>query len=296
MESIKKVMKETSEDFMKKIMMKQFPRLKEKQFEVRSIKKECGQCGEATIPLYEIKIQGESEWREAPIKPAGCIPCENKKMANEALEKHNQMLSDRITNQFWIVPPELENETLKTYTPEDQQQKQALADAVKYFKDLRDGEIYNLFISGSYGGGKSHLLKGIAQAARKLKKKNERGEEMPYTVGFLELENLLEMIKGTFGRRDGETERDIVKKVVELDFLVIDDLGTESNEWAGKKLFEIINGRLGKPTAYSTNYMDLKELADRYKPNGGKIVSRLHNNTKFVELVTEDMRIKKTRG
>lgn len=217
-------------------------------------------------------------------------------MAREAIEAHKRTKSDRATSQFWIVPPELEHETLMTYKPEDQIQADALEVALKYYKDFNAGDYYNLVFRGTYGGGKSHLLKGIADMIKKMTKKDKNGDMVPYTVGFMEFDKLLAMIKGTWGRREGQTEMEIMKMAVELDFLVIDDLGTESGEWAGKMLFGIINGRLGKPTVYSTNFMNMNDLAERFGVNGGKIISRLHSNTKIVDVITSDMRLKKQRG
>jgi DNA replication protein DnaC len=290
------VLKSGANDFAKRMIRKRFPNLADVDFELEQRFGPCPSCGREVIPEFYIKRSNDNDYKKAPIEHNGvCVQCEDKQMAREAVSHHKKIQREQITQQFWMVPPELEKETLATYSPEDPEQAEAMGIAIQYLKDFQNGEFYNLLFRGSYGGGKSHLLKGIAEKVRGMNKTDEEGDEIPFTVGFLEFDRLLAMIKGTWGRRDGETENDIIKKAIELDFLVIDDLGTESGEWAGKMLFSIVNGRQGKPTAYSTNFMDMKDLADRFDTNGGKIVSRLHSNTNIIDLITKDMRIEKTR-
>jgi DNA replication protein DnaC len=295
---INDVMKKTAGDFAKRMIRKQYPKLTNVEFDVEQVMIECPECGEKEIPSFEIKRESDQHFIPLPVKsdPKPCVKCQDRKLAKEAVEQHKRLKSEKMTSQFWEIPPELQNETLATYKPEDQEQTEALATAVKYYKDFKSGDRYNLLFRGTYGGGKSHLLKGIADMIKKMTRKDQDGDEIPFTVGFLQFETLLGMVKGTWGRREGQTEHDIMKAVIDLDFLVIDDLGTESGEWVGKKMNEIINGRQGKATAYSTNFMDMDELAKRFDMNGGKIVSRLHSNTKIVDVITKDMRIEKQRG
>jgi DNA replication protein DnaC len=301
MKGFNDLMKKSPLDFMKNIIRKKYPKLADQDFEIKQVMVDCPGCGEGNIPQYQIKRKQDSDFKDVPLGSGEsiCVKCEDKRLANEAVTAHKRLKAEKEMSQFWIIPPELEKETLATYKPEDAAQAEVFQTAVNYLKDFKGGDQYNILFRGSYGGGKSHLLKGIAEGIKKMTKTDQDGDEVPMTVGFLTLDNLLDIIKGTFGRREGQTEHDILKAVIKLDFLVIDDLGTESGEWAGKKLFEIVNSRLGKATAYSSNYMDLNGpngLESRYPDNGGKIVSRLRSNTKIVDLITEDMRNKKQRG
>jgi DNA replication protein DnaC len=296
MKPIGDVMKKTADQFAKRMIQKKFPKLADVEFDLEQRMGPCPGCDRDVIPEFYIKRESDHDFVKVPIESSGvCVQCEDKQLARNAVANHKRIKREQITKQFWMVPPELDGETLATYKPADDEQTEALETAFTYTKDFKDGEHYNLMIRGTYGGGKSHLLKGIAEIVRNTTTTDEQGDEIPFTVGFLEFDRLLAMIKGTWGRREGETENDIIKKAIELDFLVIDDLGTESGEWAGKMLFSIVNGRQGKPTAYSTNFMDMGELAERFGPNGGKITSRLHSNTKIIDLVTKDMRMEKLK-
>jgi DNA replication protein DnaC len=297
MKPIGDVMKKTSTDFMKTVIRKKYPNLANTEFELDQRLGQCPGCKQTTIPEFWIKRENDDDFRKVPMGSTDCcVKCEDRQMAKEAVTAHKRLKQEKVTSQFWIVPPELNKEGLATYKPEDPEQIEAMKMAVQYLKDFKSGERYNLFFRGSYGGGKSHLLKGIADAVKGMTKTDPDGDEIPLTVGFFTMDNLLDIVKGTFGRREGQTENEIINHVIGLDFLVIDDLGTESGEWAGKQLFKIINGRIGKPTAFSTNFMDMGELSKRFDVNGGKIVSRLHSNTKIIDLITKDMRIEKMRG
>lgn len=290
-------MKESANKFAERMIRKKYPNLADVEFELEQRMGPCPGCDRDVIPEFYIKRESDHEFKKVPIKNENvCIQCEDKQLARNAVANHKRLKREQITNQFWMVPPELDGATLTTYAPADGQQKSAWETAVNYANDFKSGDPYNLMFRGTYGGGKSHLLKGIAEIVRKTTTTDEQGDEIPFTVGFLEFDRLLAMIKGTWGRREGETENDIIQKAIELDFLVIDDLGTESGEWAGKMLFSIVNGRQGKPTAYSTNFMEMGELAERFGPNGGKITSRLHSNTKIIDLVTKDMRMEKLKN
>jgi DNA replication protein DnaC len=300
MERFGDVLKKKPNQMMINIIKKKYPKLADVEFEYKQELSACPGCGKDKIPDFFIKRENDTDFQRVPMgENLICVQCEDKQLAADAMNQHMIKRQEKITSQFWIIPPELENESLATYQPNDPEQGAAFKLAAKYLKDFQNGEKYNLLFRGSYGGGKSHLLKGIAETMKKTKKKIQqdgREYEVPLTVGFLTAEDLLNMIKGTFGRREGQTEHDILKAIIGLDFLVIDDLGTESGEWAGKKLFDIINGRIGKPTCYTTNFMEMDQLAKRYEVNGGKIVSRLHSNTEIFDLLTTDMREQKQRG
>ena len=101
------------------------------------------------------------------------------------------------------------------------------------------------------------------------------------------------MIKSSWDNKDApKSEQEIIQDLIDLDFLVLDDVGSEGGDWPGRKLFEIINGRIGKPTAITTNIMDWATFNKRFAENGGKIQSRLRNNAKTFDIDTNDKRIK----
>ena len=116
-----------------------------------------------------------------------------------------------------------------------------------------------IYLYGDAGTGKTHLSACIA---------NELVNSL-YSVLFTNLGGLSRMIKDTFRGR-GETEASILQKIREVDFLIIDDLGSErvkkdeTDLWTQELLFTIVNERYSElmPIIFTSNY-SLKELAKR---------------------------------
>lgn len=116
-----------------------------------------------------------------------------------------------------------------------------------------------IYLYGDAGTGKTHLSACIA---------NELIKSL-YSVLFTNLGELSRMIKETFGRR-GETEASVLQKIREVDFLIIDDIGSErvkkdeADLWTQELLFTIVNERYNElmPIIFTSNY-SLKELAKR---------------------------------
>lgn len=114
-----------------------------------------------------------------------------------------------------------------------------------------------LFMCGNSGTGKNHLAYAIGRRAVRLGKSVE-------VVPFIDI---LRQIKSSWGRRDGETEKEIVDRYVNTDFLILEELGI-SYKTANEKiiLFNILDGRykLQRPTIYTTNLTqeEFREFAD----------------------------------
>jgi DNA replication protein DnaC len=126
-----------------------------------------------------------------------------------------------------------------------------------------------LFITGSYGTGKTHLAAAISNQLIR--------EGIP--VICMTMIDLLARIKQTFDRSDEATEAEIMKIYEEVPLLVIDDIGSEQpSEWGTTKIFAIINARYEAymPTIVTTNYAgdDLIRRMTPIGPNGRPLDSR----------------------
>lgn len=136
-------------------------------------------------------------------------------------------------------------------------------------KKLNDGTGYieppeiernGLFITGSYGTGKTHLATAISNQLIK--------GGIP--VICMTMIDLLARIKQTFDRSDNATEAEVMKIYEEVPLLVIDDIGSEQpSEWGSTKMFAIVNARYEAymPTIVTTNYAG-DELVRRMTPTG----------------------------
>jgi len=121
-------------------------------------------------------------------------------------------------------------------------------------------ECNGLFITGSYGTGKTHLAAAISNQLIM--------EGIP--VICMTMIDLLAKIKQTFDRNDEATEAEIMKIYEEVPLLVIDDIGSEQpTEWGSTKIFSIINARYEAymPVIVTTNYAG-DELVRRMTPIG----------------------------
>ena len=149
----------------------------------------------------------------------------------------------------------------------------------------------NTLISGSTGIGKSHLSLALAKEINEsFREKNE-----PKSVLFVSLTEIIKQIKEgwAYGRNANLTEYEAVKKLVDVDFLIIDDLGAKNgtispkSDWEQDFLFDIINNR--ETTIFNTN-LDSSELRTVYNArNSSRILKGLEGNT-FKAFTIKDKR------
>lgn len=109
---------------------------------------------------------------------------------------------------------------------------------------------FGIYIYGDKGTGKTHLTACMANSLISQYK----------TVLFTNFFEISKSIRATFKRIGNEI--DLINKISNVDFLFIDDLGTEKvtkegeDTWLQDKIFEIINKRYNnmKPTIFTSNY------------------------------------------
>lgn len=110
---------------------------------------------------------------------------------------------------------------------------------------------YGIYLYGPSGTGKTHLTACIC---------NELINNFHQCL-FTNFFEISKMIRATFNRKNSDAET-VIKKICEIDFLFIDDLGTEllkkngEDSWLQEQVFDIINKRYNnkKPTIFSSNH------------------------------------------
>lgn len=113
---------------------------------------------------------------------------------------------------------------------------------------LKNG--YGIYLYGDKGTGKTHLTGCMANELIKQHKQ----------VLFTNFFEISKNIRSTF--KGNGSEADKINKIANVDFLFIDDLGTEKvtkegeDTWLQEKIFEVINKRYNnmKPTIFTSNY------------------------------------------
>ena len=123
-------------------------------------------------------------------------------------------------------------------------------------KVLENG--YGIYIYGDSGTGKTHLTACMV---------NELVKQQRPTL-FTNFFEISQIIRSTF-KSYNTTENEMIEKISNIDFLFIDDIGTErvtkdgNDTWLQEKIFEILNKRYNnkKPTIFTSNY-SLEELVN----------------------------------
>ncbi|MGH9465791.1 MAG: ATP-binding protein [Terriglobales bacterium] len=136
------------------------------------------------------------------------------------------------------IPPRYQHCTLENFITEGARELMlAHRTAVSYSQEYPGGvdrDRNGLLFYGNVGTGKTHLA--VAIAATLL----ERG------IGcrFVDHRALLKQIQGTFDPSNAATERSVVQPLLEVEVLLLDDLGVgRATEWALETLHYILNHR-----------------------------------------------------
>jgi len=141
----------------------------------------------------------------------------------------------------------------------------------------------NLLLYGSPGLGKTYLCNCIAKDLL------DNGVLVMYTTAF----KLFKAIEDDRFRNSDPTEpNEFLQTILDVDLLIVDDLGTEfSTILTSAEFFNFINTRLinKKPTIISTN-LSPKDLINQYSD---RIVSRLLGCYTALKFIGKDIRIVK---
>ena len=150
---------------------------------------------------------------------------------------------------------------------------------------------YGIYMFGDSGTGKTHLTACIC---------NELISQYRQCLftNFLEIAKL---IRATWNNNtDAEA---VIKRICEIDFLFLDDIGTEilkkngEDNWLQEQVFDIINKRYNNklPTIFSSNYSLNELITDRGMM--AKTVDRIAEMSKaIIKLSGESYRFKNRQG
>lgn len=193
------------------------------------------------------------------------------------------------------VSNELREATFSTFKAETQEEHEAKEFAIKQAKQYLNGMTGNTLIMGNPGTGKSHLCYSMAKAINEgYKSRND-----PKSVLFVSITEIITRIQSGWQYRQSDfTEYDALKLLTEVDYLFIDDLGTESvmnsqkneaNNWVQAFLFKIFDKR--DTTIINTNHNG-KELARIYND---KLVSRIGKQSEGNVFIITDIKDKRMK-
>ena len=154
---------------------------------------------------------------------------------------------------------------------------------LKFIENFEDKNQKNLLFTGNTGLGKTFLSSCIANEMI------EKGKNVLYQTAPVMLDSIIDY---RFGKPNSTN---ILESILNVDLLIIDDLGTECmNNMKFTEIFNIINTRLLNQnkitkTIISTN-LSLKNLYSNYDE---RIVSRIVGNYDICYFFGDDIRFKK---
>ena len=150
---------------------------------------------------------------------------------------------------------------------------------------------YGVYIYGDSGTGKTHLTACMC---------NELMSQLKQCL-FTNFFEIAKLIQRTWnGNEDASV---VIKRICDVDFLFLDDLGTEQltkggeDNWLQGQVFDIINKRYNnkKPTIFSSNYSMNELIKDRGMMK--KTVDRIGEmSTAMIKLTGESYRRKSKGG
>jgi DNA replication protein DnaC len=192
---------------------------------------------------------------------------------------HNRLADARIPKRY-------QHCTLANFTTYNESLERAVA------KSKRVAEAYpvinqGLLLEGQPGVGKTHLA--VAVLKQVIQTTGARGL-------FYDTRDLLRVIRSTYDPAIRTTELEVLRPVMTVDLLVLDDLGAEkTSEWVEETMNLIVNTRYNEKrlTIFSSNFQD---IPDDGEPNslvfriGHRMRSRLHEMCEFVALDAADYR------
>lgn len=144
-----------------------------------------------------------------------------------------------------------------------------------------------IYLFGNKGTGKSRLTACMA---------NELMENY-YTVLYTNFSEISKYIRCSFGKA-GETEYEFLDRLSSIDFLFIDDFGTElvtkndQDLWLQEKVFEVVNKRYNnnKPIIFTSNY-SLRQLIEE-RGIADKTIDRINEMCEIMKLEGDSYRRK----
>ena len=256
--------------------------------------KQCKFCGKL-LDLKDYRALYENNYIENIATAYSRCNCEE---ANKIWKKYDELSEKEKIKEFNFkqidklfqnnnLGKRQLNSTFENYKITNKNKK-AYDNAKKYANKLINGETdKGLFITGTYGVGKTYLASCIANEVIKNK----------ITVVFGTLIQLLDYIKDTYKDSD-VSDKEYLNLYSSVDLLIIDDLGKEKpTEWVLEKLFLIVNNRYNNylPIVITTNY-NRNQLRERLCVNKNysmvdSIISRLYEMCGGIEIKDEDHRM-----
>lgn len=229
-----------------------------------------------------------------------CTVCEGEKLtqqleqevAHEIFERQNLAKYQMLHKESILQDETLLEAGFKNYVVSEPEETVNKERALKALYNYRKGEVFNIWLTGNTGVGKSHLAMALLRSLNEL-------DDRKVSCLFADVDEMLRRIRDSFSNHESKyTEQYVTDLLGNVDYLVLDDLGAETgdietekraSDYTSRILRGIINARQNKSTIITTN-LNRSKLEDMYDK---KLVSRLMKNTYLINFVeTTDKRVR----
>ena len=238
------------------------------------------------LPHYECNICKDTGYITNPDYSTSMCSCLKQKLYDEQYNKSNMSNLDiQNFNTFTDTLYSNQVDENKYHTNLSPRENINLIKdiCIKFINNFNDKNQKNLLFTGNTGLGKTFLSSCIANELIK------QGKNVLYQTAPVMLDTIIDY-------RFGKTkDSNILESILNVDLLIIDDLGTECiNNMKFTEIFNIINTRLLNQnkiikTIISTN-LSLKNLYSAYDE---RIISRIVGNYDICYFFGDDIRFKK---
>lgn len=203
------------------------------------------------------------------------IEKKDREMVESRLRKIQEVETIGLFERESDLNEELLGATFSNFETENISEKKMKAFGEQIASYYENGGNGNTIFLGSSGVGKSHIAISILKQLNKFHK-DFRIEK---SVLFISVESLMSRIKDSFKNKESRyTEDNMFRLLTSVDYLVLDDLGTESkmskkaddaNNWVQQFLFKVLDHR--NITIITSNLSE-NEMRGLYN---SKLVSRI---------------------
>lgn len=211
------------------------------------------------------KVIGNVVW-------SSCPKCDAESAERERRDEFNRRMASKLEKAG--VPKRFVDKDFSNYRVDEPGQTRALMTCKAYAKDFGTQKIDGrcLVLVGTAGTGKTHLAMAI------VKEVSRQGFSAKYTT----VHECIESIRATWRSDSTESEGAVVKRLAEVDLLVLDEVGVQYGKESEQiEMFKILNKRYNAvlPTVVISNvtveevkgYLG-ERVYDRLRENEGKVV------------------------